>query len=197
MTADPSVPGPTGEWDYEDAPEGREAYEAACRERFAAMLTTAGFPVPTTVRDLSELYVKWGLARRAEAPDGTRWWMPDVPPLPDDVLPLDPELTQHLGKFRWSMRTGTLAHSLIDHLADDLGAPEEALTSLDRLAAATGRDADTVRTALTELTQSGDARVRRGDEPADTEDLAAHRRFRLLMDWERIHELRLRPGIDD
>lgn len=36
------------------------------------MLTAVGYPVPKTVRDLSELYLTWGLARREETPDGTR-----------------------------------------------------------------------------------------------------------------------------
>ncbi|WP_179202317.1 hypothetical protein [Streptomyces caniscabiei] len=38
-----------------------------------------------------------------------------------------------------------------------------------------------VRIALTELVQSGDARVQRGQEPADAERLEAHQRFRLVM----------------
>lgn len=108
------------------------------------MLTTAGFPVPTTVRDLSELYLTWGLASREETPDGTRWSMPAVLPLPGDLVPLDPELTERLDKLRWTMRTGPLLDTLIDHLVNDLGEPAEALTSLDRLAAATGQDVDDV-----------------------------------------------------
>ncbi|MFL4910601.1 DUF6042 family protein [Streptomyces sp. MMS24-I2-30] len=71
---------PDEEWDYEAAPEGREACEAARWEQFSTMLTAAGFPVPTTVRDLSELYLTWGLARREETPDGTRWSMPAALP---------------------------------------------------------------------------------------------------------------------
>ena len=137
--------------------------------------TTAGFPVPTTVRDLSELYLTWGLARREETPDGTRWSMPAALPLPGDLLPLDPELTERLD----------------DHLVNDLGEPAETLTSLDRLAAATGQDVDDVRLALAELVKSGDARVQRGEEPADAERLEAHRRFRLVMDWEHFHENRI------
>ncbi|WP_308285993.1 DUF6042 family protein [Streptomyces ardesiacus] len=109
--------------DYEAAPEGREACEAACWEQFSAMLTTVGFPVPTTVRDLSELYLTWGLARREETPDGTRWSMPAALPLPGDLLPLDPELTERLDSIRWTMRTGPLLDTLIDHLVDDLGEP--------------------------------------------------------------------------
>ncbi|MFF8320998.1 DUF6042 family protein [Streptomyces bobili] len=85
MSDNPSVPGPRRDtamhgdwwaWDYEEKPEGREASEAKCRERFGAMLTAAGFPVPRTVRDLSQLYLTWGLAHREETPDGTRWSMP-------------------------------------------------------------------------------------------------------------------------
>ncbi|MFD0212076.1 hypothetical protein ACFVH9_23960 [Streptomyces hirsutus] len=48
---------PDEEWDYENAPEGREASEANRWKDFGAMLTAAGFPVPKTVRDLSELYL--------------------------------------------------------------------------------------------------------------------------------------------
>lgn len=91
---------PDEEWD-EAAPEGREAYEAARWEQFSAMLTTAGFPAPTTVRDLSELYLAWGLSRSEETPDGTRWSMPAALPLPSDLLPLDPELTERLDSIRW------------------------------------------------------------------------------------------------
>ncbi|MEU1021294.1 DUF6042 family protein [Streptomyces sp. NPDC005904] len=183
---------PGEEWDYEAAPEGREACEAARWEQFSIMLTTAGFPVPTTVRDLSELYLTWGLARCEETPDGTRWSMPTVLPLPGDLLPQDPELTQRLDGMRWTMRTGPLLDTLLYHLVDDLGEPAETLTSLERLAAATGQDVDDVRLALVELVKSGEAHVQRGEEPADAERLEAHRRFRLVMDWEHFHENRIR-----
>ncbi|GGS94552.1 DUF6042 family protein [Streptomyces cinerochromogenes] len=62
---------------------------------------------------------------------------------------------------------------------------------MDRLAAATGQG-DDVRLALAELVKSGDARVQRGEEPPDAERLEAHRRFRLVMDWEHFHENRIR-----
>ncbi|WP_052869782.1 DUF6042 family protein [Streptomyces niger] len=188
---------PDEEWDYEAAPEGREACEAARWKQFSAMLTTAGFPVPTTVRDLSELYLTWGLAHREETPDGTRWSMPAALPLPGDLLLLDAELTQRLDGIRWTMRTGPLVDALIDHLVNDLGEPAETLTSLDRLAAATDQDVDDVRLALAELVKSGDARVQRGEEPADAERLEAHRRFRLVMDWEHFHEHRIQLSRGD
>lgn len=82
------------------------------------------------------------------------------------------------------MRTGTLLDTLINHLVDDLGEPTQTLTSLDRLAGATGQDADDVRLAPTELVKSGDARVQRGEETADAERLEAHRRFRLVKERE-------------
>nr|AAZ23069.1 hypothetical protein [Streptomyces fradiae] len=179
------------DWDFEDAPEGREAWEAARWEQFSAMLTTAGFPVPTTVRELSELYMRWGLAHRQETPDGTRWSMPAVLPLPGDLLPLDPETAERLDELRWTTRTRPLLDALIAHLTDDLGRPAETLTSLDRLAAATGRDVYDIRLALVELVKSGDAHVRRGEEPADAERLEAHRRFRLVMDWQHFSENRV------
>ena len=182
---------PDEEWDYEDAPEGRDVNEAKRWETFGAMLTAAGFPVPQTVRDLSELYLTWGLASREETPDGTRWSMPAALPLPGDLLPLDAELTQRLDGIRWTMRTGPLVDALINYLVDDLAEPQEVLTSLDRLAAATGRDADDVRLALTALVQAGDAQVYRGQEQADAERLEAHRRFRLVMNWDHLYENRM------
>ncbi|WP_329416630.1 DUF6042 family protein [Streptomyces sp. NBC_00704] len=188
---------PDEEGDHEEAPEEREANEADRWERFGAMLTAAGHPVPKTVRDLSELYLTWGLARREETPDGTRWSMPEVLPLPDDLLPLDADLAKRLDRIRWTLRTGPLVDALVDHLVDDLGEPQEILTSLDRLAAATGRQADDVRNALAELVQSGDARVQRGQEPADAERLEAHQRFRLIMNWDHFHENRLQLSIKD
>ncbi|MEV5491135.1 DUF6042 family protein [Streptomyces bobili] len=36
---------PDEEWDHEEKPEGREASEAKCWEKFGAMLTAADFPV--------------------------------------------------------------------------------------------------------------------------------------------------------
>ncbi|WP_432108214.1 DUF6042 family protein [Streptomyces sp. AA1529] len=182
---------PDEEWDYEAVPEGREACEATRWEQSGALLTTAGFPVPATVRDLSELYLTWGLAGREETPEGTRWSMPAVLPLPGDLLPLNPELTERLDKIRWMMRTGPLLDPLIDHLVSDLGEPAETLTSLDRPAAATGQDVDDVRLALVELVKSGDTRVQRGEEPADAERLETHRRFRPVMDAEHFHENRI------
>ncbi|MEU8695708.1 DUF6042 family protein [Streptomyces sp. NPDC048665] len=71
---------PDKEWDYEEAPEGREANEAHRWEKFGVMLTAAGYPVSKTVRDLSELYLTWGLAHCEEAPDGPRWSMPAARP---------------------------------------------------------------------------------------------------------------------
>ncbi|MEU0626400.1 DUF6042 family protein [Streptomyces sp. NPDC005989] len=184
-----------GEWDYEAAPEGRDACEARRWEQFGAMLTTAGFSVPKTVRDLSELYLTWGLASREETPNGTRWSMPAALPLPCDLLPLDAELTKRLDGIRWTMRTDPLVNTLINHLVDDLGEPQEILTSLDRLATATSLDADEVRLALAELVESGDAQVQRGQELADAERLEAHQRFRLVLNWEHFHETRLQLSI--
>ncbi|RSS46447.1 DUF6042 family protein [Streptomyces sp. WAC08241] len=186
---------PDEEWDYEEAPEGREASEADHWETFGALLTAAGFPVPTTVRELSELYLAWGLAHREETPQGTRWSMPETLPRPGDLLPLDAELAERLDGIRRTMRTGPLVSGLIRHLADDLGEPDETLTSLDRLAVATGQDTDDVRLALAELVRSGDARVRRGQETADPERLEAHRRFRLIMDWDHYDETRTKLHI--
>ncbi|EGX55234.1 hypothetical protein SZN_33856, partial [Streptomyces zinciresistens K42] len=137
------------------------------------------------------------LARREETPDGTRWSMPAALPLPGDLLPLDADLAQRLDGIRWTLRTGPLVDELINHLVDDLGEPQEILTSLDRLAAATGQDVDDVRLALAELVKSGDAQVQRGEEPADAERLEAHRRFRLVMDWEHFHEKRIQVSRGD
>ncbi|WP_097914178.1 DUF6042 family protein [Streptomyces sp. b84] len=179
------------EWDYEEAPEGREACEAARWEKFGAMLTAAGFPVPTTVRDLAELYLTWGLARRHETPRGTRWSMPTVLPLPGDLLLLDTELTRRLDKIRWIMRTGPLVDVVVNHLIDELGEPQEIFTSLDRLAGATGQDVNDLRLAVTELVQCDDAKVLRGQDPADPERLEPHHRFRLIMDWVHFHDTRV------
>ncbi|MFF2508283.1 DUF6042 family protein [Streptomyces sp. NPDC058067] len=182
---------PDEEWDYTEAPEGREASEANRWETFGAMLTAAGFPVPTTVRDLSELYLTWGLAHREETSEGTRWSMPAALPLPGELLPLDADLTKRLDRIRWSMRTGALVNELAKHLVDDLGEPQEVLTSLDRLATATGQDADDVRIAVAELVEAGDAQVQRGQQQADAERLETHQRFRLVMNWDHFHETRL------
>ncbi|MGW4232217.1 DUF6042 family protein [Streptomyces sp. NPDC004980] len=110
---------------------------------------------------------------------------------PRDLLPLNAELTQRLDKIRWIMRTGPLVNTLINHLVDDLGEPPEILTSLDRLAEATGQDVDDLRLALAELVQSDDAKILRGQEPADAERLETHHRFRLIMDWDHFHETRI------
>ncbi|GGV53153.1 DUF6042 family protein [Streptomyces spectabilis] len=182
---------PDEEWDDDEAPEGREAYEASRWETFGAMLTAAGYPAPATVRELSELYLTWGLAHREETPAGTRWSMPAALPLPGDLLPLDAGLAERLARIRWTTRTSPLVDALIDHLVDDLGEPQEVLTSLDRLAAATNQVAEDTRIALTELVEAGDALVYRGQEPADAERLETHQRFRLVMNWEHLHANRM------
>ncbi|WP_371572341.1 DUF6042 family protein [Streptomyces sp. NBC_01314] len=176
MIDNPSVPGPRSDM---------------AMEKFGALLTAAGFPVPTTVRDLSELYLTWGLARREETPTGTRWSMPVALPLPGDLLPLDADLTKRLDHIRWTLRTGPLVDRFMNYLVDDLDEPQEVLTSLDRLAAATGQGADDVRIAVTDLVQAGDALVYRGQELADAERLKTHRRFRLVMDWDHLHATRI------
>lgn len=121
--------------------------------------------------------------------------MPAALPLPGDLLPLDADLAKRLDRVRWALRTGPFVDGLINHLVDDLGEPQEILTSLDRLAAATSQDADDVRIALAELVASGEARVQRGREPADAERLEAHQRFRLVMDWDHFHENRVQLTI--
>lgn len=121
--------------------------------------------------------------------------MPAALPLPGDLLPLDADLAKRLDRIRWTLRTGPLVDGLVNHLVDGLGEPQEILTSLDRLAAATGQDADDVRIALAELVQSGDAQVYRGQEPADVERLEAHQRFRLVMNWDHFHENRVQLSI--
>ncbi len=82
-------------------------------------------------------------------------------------------------------------------MAGALGEPAEALTSLDRPATATGQDVDDVRLAVAELVRSGDARVQRGEEPADAERLAAHRRFRPVMGREHFHDNRIQVSRGD
>ncbi|WP_318212202.1 DUF6042 family protein [Streptomyces sp. SJL17-1] len=186
---------PDEEWDYNEAPEGREACEADRWEKFGAMLTAAGFPVPTTVRDLSELYLTWGLTRHEETPNGTRWSMPTVLPLPGDLLPLDDELAKRLDWIRWTTRAAPFVNGLITYLVDELGEPGEVLTSLDRLSIATAHDADDVRLALAELVDAGDAQVQRGQEQADVERLETHQRFRLVMDWDHFNETRMHLSI--
>ncbi|MER6105838.1 DUF6042 family protein [Streptomyces sp. NPDC001832] len=105
------------------------------------------------------------------------------------------ELTKRLDWIRWTMRTGPLVNGLIKYLVDDLAEPQEVLTSLDRLAAATGRDSDDVRIALAELVEAGDAQVHRGQEQADAERLEAHQRFRLVMHWDHFYETRMELSI--
>ncbi|MGW7433359.1 DUF6042 family protein [Streptomyces sp. NPDC054861] len=182
---------PDSEEDPEEEPEGRQASEAKRRSELRAVLTSAGLPVPTTVRDLSELYLTWGLAYQEQTAAGTRWSMPATLPRPGDLLPLNADLTQRLDSLHCAEHTGPYISALIGHLTDDLGAPEEILTSLDRLAVATGQQADDVRLALTELVNSGDARVWRGQGQADPERLETHQRFRLAVDWDRVDETRL------
>lgn len=91
--------------------------------------------------------------------------MPAALPLPGDLLPLNAELTQRLDKIRWIMRAEPLVNTLINHLVDDLGEPPEILTSLGRLADATGQDVNDLRLDLSELVQSDDAKILRGQEP--------------------------------
>ncbi|WP_229923790.1 DUF6042 family protein [Streptomyces candidus] len=45
--------------------------------------------------------------------------------------------------------------------------------------------------------KSRNARVQHGEEPADAERLDAHRRFRLVMDWEHFHENRIQASRGD
>ncbi|GAA2065025.1 hypothetical protein GCM10009801_10010 [Streptomyces albiaxialis] len=91
--------------------------------------------------------------------------------------------------FPLTMLIGTASQPGSTGSLDDL--LQEILTSLDRLAATTDRDPDDVRLGLTELVASGDAHVQRGREPADTERLEAHHRFRLVMDREHFHRNRV------
>ncbi|MEU9463753.1 hypothetical protein ACIQCQ_37670 [Streptomyces sp. NPDC088394] len=42
---------------------------------------------------------------------------------------------------------------------------------------------------------SGDAQVQRGQELADAERLEAHQRFRLVMNWDHLHENQVQLSI--
>ncbi|MFG2576316.1 DUF6042 family protein [Streptomyces sp. NPDC048481] len=122
------------------------------------------------------------------------WWASGW----DHVLPRQGfPLPMLIGTASQTLRTGPLVDGLINHLADDLSEPQETLTSLDRLAAATSRHAGDVRVALAELVRSGDAREQRGQEPADAERQEAHQRFRLLMKRDHLHGNRLQLSIMD
>ncbi|MER6239085.1 DUF6042 family protein [Streptomyces clavifer] len=122
--------------------------------------------------------------------------MPTVLPLPGDLLPLDTELTRRLDKIRWIMRTGPLVDVLVNHLIDELGEPPEILTSLDRLARATGQDVNDLRLAVAELVQCDDAKILRGQHPADPGRLEQHHRFRLIMDWAHFRVTRIELSLD-
>jgi hypothetical protein len=61
--------------------------------------------------------------------------------------------------------------------------------------AATDQDVDDVRLALAEFVESGHAHMQRDQEPADAERLEAHRRFCLVMDWERAPRRHARAGL--
>lgn len=54
--------------------------------------------------------------------------MPAVLPPPGDLLELDAQLTERLDRIRWTMRTGPFVGTLINHLVDDPGEPQESLT---------------------------------------------------------------------
>ncbi|MFG3429453.1 DUF6042 family protein [Streptomyces californicus] len=84
---------------------------------------------------------------------------------------------------------------LVNHLIDELGEPQEILTSLDRLADATGQDVSDVRLAVAELVQCDDARILRGQASADPERLEPHHRFRLIMDWAHFHDTRIEVSL--
>jgi hypothetical protein len=80
------------------------------------------------------------------------------------------------------MHAGSLLDGLIVHVVDDLGASQENLSSLHRLATATDPDTDDVRLTLAQHVESSEAPVHREQKPAAAERLKAHQRLRLVMD---------------
>lgn len=183
-------------WTLPEDNDDREQieFDTTWQDRFTTTMQAAGRPLPTTVRDLAGLMAELGVFEREATGAGERWRSPDVLPVPEDILPLAPDLAADLGMLRWNDRIEPYVQELIRYLIE-LDEPAELATSVQRLARATGLDEESVRQGLAGLVADGDLRVVRGEGPqettADPERLAEHARCRLLVDWEHFHEHRI------
>ncbi|MFD9053442.1 DUF6042 family protein [Streptomyces zaomyceticus] len=162
-----------------------EKHQARCEE----LLRTAGLGVPTNIRELAGTMLAAGIASQQAGV----WSMPEDIPGPETVLALTDDERSAIEDRRRFWDSSSAEHTLIGHLDEGLNRPEELFTSIDRLAKATELSEEDLRHALGRLVQEGEARLERGAarERAALEDLQAHERFHLVLDWEHFNENRI------
>ncbi|MGI5451186.1 DUF6042 family protein [Streptomyces sp. CA-243310] len=180
------------ELEYLETDEEKEQFRADAAEhqaRCEGLLRAAGVVVPTTLRELAGSMLALGIAT---VQDGV-WSMQYPLPGPEAVLDLTDLERDRIATMRRIWERGPAESSLLNHLTDDLGRPDELFTSVDRLARASEVSEDDVRYALGRMIQEDEARLERGTprSQVNLDDLKNHERFHLVADWQHFDDNRI------
>ncbi|MFG1846849.1 DUF6042 family protein [Micromonospora carbonacea] len=188
-------------WSWEDdgddepSPE-QQQIDARSKQMFEQAVTDGGHPMPATLRDLFDLLATIGLCTHTTDGGVERWRLNTEMPGPDELLPMPADENARYARMRWESDHEPVEQAILSHLCDNLDYPDEILTSLQRLADITGEPAERVRETLPQLLQHGEFRMVRGTgqdvTDVDPAKVAEHARFRLIPNWERFSENRIR-----
>ncbi|GLZ75568.1 hypothetical protein Afil01_03750 [Actinorhabdospora filicis] len=195
-------------WGFSDEERWRTAEIVATdqlrRERCVAALGRLGLREPRTVRDLAWLMGALGLCRHEVDAGTERWRVPQVLPLPAEVLPMDEEWARESDEIRWQYQIAAITGDLAQLFTGELNRPDEVVTTIAELARLIDHDTEDVRHGLVDfavnplvfltsepivsLTVDGPG----GLTHADPERLADEAPFRITFDWAALAERSLR-----
>lgn len=190
----PDPTGPTGEPDDEQAYQDELADHQQRVNEYDELTNRLGIPLVRTAEQVLDLMIQLRLVDVDTTDGNDVLQLAANPPLPTEVLPLNPEQRAMEDKGRWLSRYGRLAQRVlrlfVDETSGDLGRVTMA-TSLDRLAAATDSDPEDVRHAVQALVEEGDFSAQRQGAPVEAERLVPHQRFDLVVDPARFYADRI------
>ncbi|HEY1179967.1 MAG TPA: DUF6042 family protein [Phytomonospora sp.] len=181
-----------------------DASDRQRRERCVGALGRLGLREPRTVRDLALLMGRLGLCRHEVAGGTERWRIPQMLPLPSEVLPMDPEWERESDEGRWQYQIAAIAGELAELFTEDLNKPDEVTTTIAELARLIERDTEDVRHGLVDFAvnplvflSSATIVSLTVDTPeglthADPERLGDDEPFRISFDWAALAERKLR-----
>lgn len=161
--------------DEEEAAEQRA--KIAEIDRYAAGL---GLSPVRTLADVLDYMTACGLLVALPGDDENRHRLNPTPPLPAEVLNLEPDVQAREDRFRWNDLHEPTAQRIIRlFTSPKTGHPNSKRTSLQRLARELMLDVETTRAGLTVLLSSEDFTATR-----DPDSVTEHEVFEIQIDWD-------------
>lgn len=209
LVTHPETFGPDGldspiNWDFDEDPEWTDeerALDAERRTNWESFVTTAGYEVPRTVRELAELLAVFKVFEHTPATDTTpERWDPTWPfPSVVDTLPVDDDYAASEAKIVFAMTNYPYASAIIGHVEGDLDRPGGPIPMrLDRLAETVELGLDNTRVGLQLLVNDEDFTLTGPDnQPVDPTELSDTGEFFLTVDWDMFEDTRIHIAADD